>query len=84
MLVVMTFVLMIMAFVFVVVTFVVMIVTFVFVFVVVIVLMSLRMLVFVLMIVIVCGLSGMAHTTGKQISAHYAYPIYFLQHVFCY
>ena len=73
MLVVMTFVLMIMAFVFVVVTFVV-----------VIVLMSLRMLVFVLMIVIVCGLSGMARTTGKQISAHYAYPIYFLQHVFCY
>lgn len=70
MLVVMTFVLMIMAFVFVVV--------------VVIVLMSLRMLVFVLMIVIVCGLSGMARTTGKQISAHYAYPIYFLQHVFCY
>lgn len=77
MLVVMPFMLMIMvmAFVFVVVTFVLMIV---------IVLMSLRMLVFVLMIVIVCGLSGMARTAGKQISAHYAYPIYFLQHVFCY
>lgn len=55
-----------------------------FVFMIVIVLMSLRMLVFVLMIVIVCGLSGMARTAGKQISAHYAYPIYFLQHVFCY
>lgn len=53
-----------------------------FVFMIVIVLMSLRMLVFVLMIV--CGLSGMARTAGKQISAHYAYPIYFLQHVFCY
>ena len=39
---------------------------------------------FVFMIVIVCGLSGMARTAGKQISAHYAYPIYFLQHVFCY
>lgn len=73
MLVVMTFVFMIMAFV---------VVTFVFM--IVIVLMSLRMLVFVLMIVIVCGLSGMARTAGKQISAHYAYPIYFLQHVFCY
>ncbi len=84
MLVVMPFMLMIMvmAFVFVVVTFVLMIVTFVFM--IVIVLMSLRMLVFVLMIVIVCGLSGMARTAGKQISAHYAYPIYFLQHVFCY
>ena len=66
----------------VVVTFVLMIVTFVFM--IVIVLMSLRMLVFVLMIVIVCGLSGMARTAGKQISAHYAYPIYLLQHVFCY
>ena len=55
-----------------------------FVFMIVIVLMSLRMLVFVLMIVIVCGLSGMARTAGKQKSAHYAYPIYFLQHVFCY
>lgn len=77
MLVVMPFMLMIMvmAFVFVIVIFVLMIV---------IVLMSLRMLVFVLMIVIVCGLSGMARTAGKQISAHYAYPIYFLQHVFCY
>lgn len=69
------FMLVVMAFVFVVVTFVFMIV---------IVLMSLRMLVFVLMIVIVCGLSGMTRTAGKQISAHYAYPIYFLQHVFCY
>lgn len=73
MLMVMTFMLMIMAFVFVVVTFVFMIV-----------IVSLRMLVVVLMIVIVCGLSGMARTAGKQISAHYAYPIYFLQHVFCY
>lgn len=77
MLVVMPFMLMIM-----VMAFVVVVVTFVFM--IVIVLMSLRMLVFVLMIVIVCGLSGMARTAGKQISAHYAYPIYFLQHVFCY
>mgnify|MGYP004539416227 CR=1 FL=1 len=69
------FMLVVMAFMFMIVTFVFMIV---------IVLMSLRMLVFVLMIVIVCGLSGMARTAGKQISAHYAYPIYFLQHVFCY
>ena len=66
----------------VVVTFVLMIVTFVFM--IVIVLMSLRMLVFVLMIVIVCRLSGMARTAGKQICANYAYPIYFLLHVFCY
>lgn len=73
MLMVMTFMLMIMAFVFMIVTFVFMIV-----------IVSLRMLVVVLMIVIVCGLSGMARTAGKQISAHYAYPIYFLQHVFCY
>lgn len=79
MLVVMTFMLM-----FVVVTFVLMFVVVTFVFMIVIVLMSLRMLVFVLMIVIVCRLSGMARTAGKQISAHYAYPIYFLQHVFCY
>ena len=77
MLVVMPFMLMIM-----VMAFVVVVVTFVFM--IVIVLMSLRMLVFVLMIVIVCGLSGMARTAGKQISAHYAYPIYFIQHVFCY
>ena len=59
-------------------TFMLMIMAFVFMIV------SLRMLVVVLMIVIVCGLSGMARTAGKQISAHYAYPIYFLQHVFCY
>ena len=75
MLMVMTFMLMIMAFVFMIMAFVFMIV-----------IVSLRMLVVVLMIVIVivCGLSGMARTAGKQISAHYAYPIYFLQHVFCY
>ena len=39
---------------------------------------------FVVMIVIVCRLSGMARTAGKQICANYAYPIYFLLHVFCY